>query len=192
MKTWKRRLAAGAYDAGPLRGLAPGAFAASAYDCPGQKLAALTFDDGPGPYSDAIFRHPEGPRGQGHLFMNGYKVRNYAPQVRRMVAEGHQIGNHTYNHPYLAKSPPPPSSGRSPPLPRPSPRSPGCRGPGTPAFTSGPLRQLEQPGDRPGRGACDLVHGGLGGLEIPERQPPGELHRLRAQGWGHRHHARDP
>ena len=26
----------------------------SAYDRPGQKLAALTFDDGPGPYSDRI------------------------------------------------------------------------------------------------------------------------------------------
>ena len=34
--------------------LMPTAFGASAYDRPGQKLACLTFDDGPGPYSDAI------------------------------------------------------------------------------------------------------------------------------------------
>lgn len=54
MKSWKRRLAAGLLTLVLCVSLAPGAFAASAYDCPGQKLAALTFDDGPGPYSDAI------------------------------------------------------------------------------------------------------------------------------------------
>ena len=38
------------------------------------------------------------------FFMNGYKVRTYAKQIQRMVAEGHQIANHTYNHPVLASS----------------------------------------------------------------------------------------
>ena len=104
MKTWKRRLAAGLMTLVLCVGLAPGAFAASAYDCPGQKLAALTFDDGPGPYSDAILDTLKAHGAKATFFMNGYKVRNYATQVRRMVAEGHQIGNHTYNHPYLAKS----------------------------------------------------------------------------------------
>lgn len=85
-------------------GLAPAAFAASAYDRPGQKLAALTFDDGPGPYSAAILDTLKSHGAKATFFMNGYKVNSYAAQVRRMVAEGHQIANHTYNHPYLAKS----------------------------------------------------------------------------------------
>ena len=77
---------------------------ASGYDRPGQKLACLTFDDGPGPYSDAILDVLKKHGAKATFFMNGYKAWNYAPQIRRMVAEGHQIGNHTYSHPYLAKS----------------------------------------------------------------------------------------
>ena len=85
-------------------GLLPAAQAASAYDRPQQKLACLTFDDGPGKYSDAILDTLKAHGAKATFFMNGYKVRTYADQVRRMAAEGHQIGNHTYNHPYLARS----------------------------------------------------------------------------------------
>ena len=42
MKTWRKRLAAGLLTLVLGVSLVPGAFAASAYDCPGQKLAALT------------------------------------------------------------------------------------------------------------------------------------------------------
>lgn len=76
----------------------------SAYDRPGQKLAALTFDDGPGPYSDRIMDTLAAHGAKATFFMNGYKVRTYAKQIQRMVAEGHQIANHTYNHPVLASS----------------------------------------------------------------------------------------
>ena len=83
--------------------LAPLASAASDYDRPGQKLLALTFDDGPGPYSDQILDTLAAHNAKVTFFMNGYKVRRYADQVRRMADEGHQIANHTYNHPYLTK-----------------------------------------------------------------------------------------
>ena len=83
--------------------LAPLASAASDYDRPGQKLLALTFDDGPGPYSDQILDTLAAHNAKATFFMNGYKVRRYADQVRRMADEGHQIANHTYNHPYLTK-----------------------------------------------------------------------------------------
>ena len=83
--------------------LAPMASAASDYDRPGQKLLALTFDDGPGPYSDQILDTLAAHNAKATFFMNGYRVRKYADQVRRMVNEGHQIANHTYNHPYLTK-----------------------------------------------------------------------------------------
>lgn len=83
--------------------LFPAALAASDYDRPGQKLVALTFDDGPGAYSDTILDVLAKHNAKATFFMNGYKVRRYADQVRRMVNEGHQIANHTYNHPYLTK-----------------------------------------------------------------------------------------
>ena len=84
--------------------LVPGAFAASAYDCPGQKLAALTFDDGPGRYSAAILDTLKAHGVKATFFMNGNNIWIYASQVQRMVAEGHQVANHTYNHPDLVQS----------------------------------------------------------------------------------------
>lgn len=83
--------------------LAPWARAASDYDRPNQKLVALTFDDGPGAYSDSILDTLKSHNAKATFFMNGYKVRRYARQVKRMADEGHQIANHTYNHPYLTK-----------------------------------------------------------------------------------------
>ncbi len=83
--------------------LVPIARAASDYDRPNQKLLALTFDDGPGAYSDTILDILAKHNAKATFFMNGYKVRRYAKQVKRMADEGHQIANHTYNHPYLTK-----------------------------------------------------------------------------------------
>ena len=82
----------------------PTAFGASAYDRPGQKLAALTFDDGPGPYSHQILDVLAKHDAKATFFMNGYRLNTWPDAVKRMAAEGHQLGNHTYNHPYLAKS----------------------------------------------------------------------------------------
>ena len=104
MRSWKQRVAAGVLTLVLCAGLAPGAFAASAYDCPGQKLAALTFDDGPSRNSAAILDVLQAHGAKATFFMNGFNLSIYAPQVRRMVAEGHQIANHTEHHPDLAKS----------------------------------------------------------------------------------------
>jgi peptidoglycan/xylan/chitin deacetylase (PgdA/CDA1 family) len=60
--------------------------------------AALTFDDGPGPTTpgvlDALAR--EGVRGT--FFVLGRQAERHPDLVRRMAAEGHQIGNHGYDH----------------------------------------------------------------------------------------------
>lgn len=104
MTSWKKRWAAGLLTLVLCMGLAPGAFAASAYDCPGQKLVALTFDDGPCRYTGAVLDTLKAHGAKATFFMNGYNLQIYADQVRRMVAEGHQIANHTYNHPDLVKS----------------------------------------------------------------------------------------
>ena len=60
--------------------------------------AAITFDDGPGPSTpdvlDVLAR--EGVRAT--FFVLGRQVDRHPEVVRRMVAEGHQVANHGYDH----------------------------------------------------------------------------------------------
>lgn len=67
----------------------------------GEKLVALTFDDGPGPYTDRLL---DGLKARGvavTFFMVGTNVRNYPETVARVYREGHQVANHSYDHPDL-------------------------------------------------------------------------------------------
>ncbi|MDT8903712.1 polysaccharide deacetylase family protein [Anaeroselena agilis] len=70
-----------------------------------QKIVALTFDDGPyPPYTGKvldILREEEVP---ATFFVIGRNAARHPDLVRRMVAEGHQVGNHTYNHVDLLKA----------------------------------------------------------------------------------------
>ncbi len=67
----------------------------------GKKLVALTFDDGPGPYTGRLL---DGLRARGvkaTFFMLGQNAAQYGSLVERAYREGHQIANHSYNHPDL-------------------------------------------------------------------------------------------
>ena len=103
MRTILRRAVCGILSVLLCLSLIPAAGAASGYDRPGQKLLALTFDDGPGPYSDSILDTLQKHNAKATFFLNGYKLWRYSAQVKRMADEGHQLANHTYNHPYLTK-----------------------------------------------------------------------------------------
>lgn len=81
----------------------PTASAASAYECPGQQLVALTFDDGPCRNADAIMDTLRRYDAKATFFMSGDNLRYYPDQVQRMVREGHQIASHTCTHPYLTR-----------------------------------------------------------------------------------------
>lgn len=60
---------------------------------------ALTFDDGPTPQHTARLLDGLKERGiQATFFLAGYRLEGNEDLVRRMKAEGHQIGNHTYRH----------------------------------------------------------------------------------------------
>lgn len=62
-----------------------------------EKLVALTFDDGPTEQGvDALLPLLDRYRAKGTFFLIGERVR--APLVRRIVAAGHEIGNHSFNH----------------------------------------------------------------------------------------------
>ncbi|MCW2278506.1 polysaccharide deacetylase family protein [Heliophilum fasciatum] len=65
-----------------------------------QKVAYLTFDDGPSditPYVLDILREQQVP---ATFFVIASLAQNYPDYIRRAVADGHRIGNHTYSHKY--------------------------------------------------------------------------------------------
>ena len=77
-------------------GLAAGGTPARA--ATGGKLIALTFDDGPGPYTGRLL---DGLKERGvkvTFFMVGTNVKRYPELVSRAYQEGHQIANHSYDH----------------------------------------------------------------------------------------------
>jgi len=69
---------------------------------PGAKLVALTFDDGPTPgQTDRVLDILKQEKVHATFFMLGRRIKEDPKLARRAVAEGHLIGNHSYNHPDL-------------------------------------------------------------------------------------------
>ncbi len=67
---------------------------------------ALTFDDGPDPVWTPRILDVLKTRGlKATFFLIGRNVEDHPELVRRIVAEGHEIGNHTYTHGNLARMP---------------------------------------------------------------------------------------
>ena len=60
---------------------------------------ALTFDDGPGEYTDELLDCLEENNAHATFFMLGQNVVNWESTVQRMVDLGCEIGNHTWDHP---------------------------------------------------------------------------------------------
>ena len=72
-------------------------------DCRRVKCVALTFDDGPGPYTDTLLRHLAAHQAPATFFVVGQNVAAYPSVLRRTAAAGHEIGNHTWSHQDLTK-----------------------------------------------------------------------------------------
>jgi peptidoglycan-N-acetylglucosamine deacetylase len=68
-------------------------------------LVALTFDDGPGPYTDALLSELQRLRVPGTFFVVGYQLPAFAPQLQREVDLGETVGDHTADHRDLAQLP---------------------------------------------------------------------------------------
>jgi len=63
------------------------------------KALALTFDDGPDPvFTPLILEILKRHDVPATFFVVGANVQKYPDLVRRMVAEGHEVGSHTYSH----------------------------------------------------------------------------------------------
>jgi cellulose synthase/poly-beta-1,6-N-acetylglucosamine synthase-like glycosyltransferase/peptidoglycan/xylan/chitin deacetylase (PgdA/CDA1 family)/spore germination protein YaaH len=69
----------------------------------GEHQVAITFDDGPDPrWTPRILDILKAANVKAAFFLVGVNAERYPGLVRRIVNEGHEIGNHTYYHPNLA------------------------------------------------------------------------------------------
>jgi len=64
-----------------------------------EKKVALTFDDGPNPeYTPLLLAKLAAYRVSATFFLIGRNLKRHPEIGRRIVQEGHEVGNHTYNH----------------------------------------------------------------------------------------------
>jgi peptidoglycan/xylan/chitin deacetylase (PgdA/CDA1 family) len=62
------------------------------------KRVALSFDDGPGPFTPQVLDILKKNGLHATFFMNGDQVKIRPLFAKRVHAEGHEIGDHTYSH----------------------------------------------------------------------------------------------
>ncbi|MDH2423868.1 polysaccharide deacetylase family protein [Sphaerisporangium sp. TRM90804] len=75
--------------------------AAKKVNCAKVKCIALTFDDGPGAYTGKLLDTLRKAKVKVSFFLVGTRVERYPALARRIAREGHEVGNHSYDHPYL-------------------------------------------------------------------------------------------
>jgi peptidoglycan/xylan/chitin deacetylase (PgdA/CDA1 family) len=63
---------------------------------------ALTFDDGPGPYTPGVLSVLEHEHVPATFFVIGYELRYFGAATARAIRDGFVIGDHTESHPMLA------------------------------------------------------------------------------------------
>ena len=66
---------------------------------PRKKMVALTFDDGPGPYTKRLLNILKRNGAKATFFMVGQNVSSYKSAVKTMASMGCELGNHSYSHP---------------------------------------------------------------------------------------------
>lgn len=74
---------------------------AQAIDCELVPCVALTYDDGPSEYTAGILDELRARDAAATFYVLGQLSRPYADTLRRMRDEGHEIANHSWNHPSL-------------------------------------------------------------------------------------------
>ena len=101
------RVAAAALSALLLAGCGASDIAASEspVDCAVDKCVALTFDDGPAPFTDRLVGLLDAADAKATFFMIGNKVAANPAGAKRVAEAGMEIGNHTWEHPNMTTIP---------------------------------------------------------------------------------------
>jgi peptidoglycan-N-acetylglucosamine deacetylase len=71
----------------------------------GARRVALTFDDGPCAQTEEIAEILARHDARATFFMIGRWIPEHAPTLRRLVSDGHEIGNHAFDHSDLVGRP---------------------------------------------------------------------------------------
>ncbi len=69
----------------------------------GRKLAALTFDDGPGKYTQAVLDALAAKHVPATFFVLGSCAAGNESMIAKIRAAGHEVENHSWSHPVLTK-----------------------------------------------------------------------------------------
>ena len=71
-----------------------------------EKVLYLTFDDGPDPeFTPPILDLLRAYGVTATFFLIGNRIDEHPEVVRRIVVEGHQLGNHSWTHPFMSNLP---------------------------------------------------------------------------------------
>ncbi|KQH79977.1 carbohydrate degradation protein [Mycobacterium gordonae] len=70
-------------------------------DCQKAKCVALTFDDGPTPFTDRLLQVLGRRDAKATFFLIGNKVARDPQAAKRIVDAGMEVGNHTWEHPNM-------------------------------------------------------------------------------------------
>jgi peptidoglycan/xylan/chitin deacetylase (PgdA/CDA1 family) len=73
--------------------------------CAVVKCIALTFDDGPGPYTDRLLQILKDDDAKATFFLIGNKVAANPSGAKRIAEAGMEIGSHTWEHPNMTTIP---------------------------------------------------------------------------------------
>ncbi|MFN8131016.1 MAG: polysaccharide deacetylase family protein [Solirubrobacteraceae bacterium] len=68
----------------------------------GRRVVALTFDDGPSQYTATVLSILRRAKVKATFFVLGSQISTFPNTMKAELAEGHAIGNHTWNHPSVA------------------------------------------------------------------------------------------
>ncbi|KXH78851.1 polysaccharide deacetylase [Sporosarcina sp. HYO08] len=69
---------------------------------PDEKIVYLTFDNGyEAGYTESILDTLQKEKAPATFFLTGHYLKSATPLVKRMIKDGHGIGNHSYDHPNL-------------------------------------------------------------------------------------------
>lgn len=75
-------------------------------DCQREKCVALTFDDGPSPFTDRLLAILRANGAHSTFFEIGNKVQRDPAGAKRVVEAGMELGSHTWEHPNMTTIPP--------------------------------------------------------------------------------------
>ena len=98
---------AAGFFAWAVRGRSAQVFGPSVWRAPaGRSRIALTFDDGPSESTPALLDLLARYHARATFFVCGQNAVRLPDVLRRIVSEGHEVGNHTWSHPRLDFSSP--------------------------------------------------------------------------------------